>query len=495
MDNREIYNDPIIARKRKGDEDDPYKLINESLLVERNHALLTEIPNRFEKVKVVGVSGSFYEVENKILTENTYRVDYTNGVVFFHDTANGQTLTFRYFGEGGFYFPDSRIYLTDDSQEGTARDKFNDIDRAILEQKARVDEQIRSVPQPSEVVDMRIDHNGNVYPVAKDRIDALQIEIEDTYEDANGQIYSSLKERIDALQNQTGLIIDDLTGRLNEVESSITILPGQIELAVSELREDIDGDIQSINTTLNLIPGQLEAKVDVNGIIASLNLSEEGVRILGKLIHLDGQVMIDNAVIKSTHIESVIADKIKAGTLDSSVVTVRNSNSATKYTQIDGNGILVKGGAISIERPDGFVLINDGMMQGEFALQSANPPFRDTTDVTVRGQWIDVSSSSRRRIDRYTFQHAHRYLRFDVVRYVAAGAEGIIYIEDSGSGELLWSFTFNNNESHNSAQYLQSYNIDLGIPTGNTKSVIIRARTTIAGSPMSMHIGRVSLWG
>jgi|GEM_PF-3891360 len=201
--NLNIYNDPILARKRRGTVGDPYKRINETLVVHKNYVVLTEIPNRYEKVKVTdSLSNLYFEIEDGELTKDTYKVDYTYGVVFFHESLNGKSLTFSYLGEGALFFPDSRIYLTGDDPIGNVREKFKDIDRLILEQKNRVDTLIRENPQPSEVVDMRVDRNGKVYSVAKERIDAEQKKIEDAYVDLNGKSYPSLKERINAEQKK-----------------------------------------------------------------------------------------------------------------------------------------------------------------------------------------------------------------------------------------------------------------------------------------------------
>lgn len=174
-----------------------------------------------------------------------------------------------------------------------------------------------------------------------------------------------------------------------------------------------------------------------------------------------------------------------------------NPSDVRKYVRLRSDGLYIAKGAMTIEREDGFKVVDNGMLTGDFAIQGSNPPFRDFTDVTIRGQWLDVSSLQRRRFDRYTFSHMGRYLRIDLSRYVAqgGGAQGVIYAEDSATGDELWSISFDNNEQHDSAQFLQSYNIDLGIPTGRPKSIIIRLRTTVASYPASLHIGRISIWG
>ncbi len=197
----DIYNDPILFKKRNGDVNDPYKELTETIYIEKCCAHLTEIPNRAFGVKVTSSGEYMYEVKDEPLKTNTYSVNYTNGLVQFHESKNKKSLTFSYLGEGVINYPDSRIYLTEDKNFKTAKDKFADIDRGITEQKNRVDTLIRENPQPSEVVDMRIDRNGKVYPVAKDRVDAEQLKIEkltteinDSKKDLSGKTYNTLKD-------------------------------------------------------------------------------------------------------------------------------------------------------------------------------------------------------------------------------------------------------------------------------------------------------------
>lgn len=51
-------------------------------------------------------------------------------------------------------------------------------------------------------------------------------------------------------------------------------------------------------------------------IITIINMDYNGITLQGRLIHLDGQSLIDNAVIKDAHILNVDAGKIKTGYLD-----------------------------------------------------------------------------------------------------------------------------------------------------------------------------------
>lgn len=204
MDISNIYNDSIISKRRKGTAEDPYFNIRESLQVVNGKAVLSEIPNRFNKVKVTDSNGFLFYESMDESKDNLFTVDYAQGVVFFDSVQNGKKLKFEYLGEGAHFFPSERVYYEKLSETDvlTVKDKITRVGLDLLEQKGRLDEQLTSLPQASEVVDLRIDNNGNVFPVAKDRIDAEQIKIESAYRDANGITHSSLKDRIDAEQSK-----------------------------------------------------------------------------------------------------------------------------------------------------------------------------------------------------------------------------------------------------------------------------------------------------
>jgi hypothetical protein len=200
------FNSSIIGKHRKGTYDDPFKSFKITLPIINSKVTLPEIPNRFEKVKVTGYTSPLYEVEDGELIENTFKVDYENGVVFFNTIHNNTNLTFSFLGEGRHFFPADGIWVTKDINGNiqTATDKFNEIDSNIAAQKSRVDQQINAVPQPNEILDIRVDKNGVVFPIAKDRIDAEQKKIEDAYKAKNGITFSSLKERFDNIDDSIG---------------------------------------------------------------------------------------------------------------------------------------------------------------------------------------------------------------------------------------------------------------------------------------------------
>jgi hypothetical protein len=200
------FNSSIVGKMRKGTWDDPHKKITETLPIINGKATLSEIPSRSEKVSVTGNISTLYEIEDGELSEILYRVDYENGVVFFNVTHNNKNFTFTYEGIGRHFFPSDGIWVTQDTNGSiqTAKEKFDRVDLDIAAQKSRVDVHINSVPQPNEILDIRVDRNGVIYDVAKQRIDAEQKKIEDAYVSKKGTTFNSLKERLDKNDDDMG---------------------------------------------------------------------------------------------------------------------------------------------------------------------------------------------------------------------------------------------------------------------------------------------------
>lgn len=99
--------------------------------------------------------------------------------------------------------------------------------------------------------------------------------------------------------------------------------PEDTDKAIRTVQSQLAGSwaVQNINSAGDLISG--------------INLGANGAnRITGKLTHITGETLIDNAVIKSAMIESVLADKITTGTLNAANVNIINLN-ANKIVGLD----------------------------------------------------------------------------------------------------------------------------------------------------------------
>lgn len=373
-----------------------------------------------------------------------------------------------------------------------------------------IDHQFSVITQTIDSITTRVgDAEGNITALQQ-----TSVSLAGRLTDAEGNI-TTLTATVNGLQttvtnvqgdvSNVTQLADALQVRMTDAEGNISTLTqtaSSLQTQIANLDDDVQSQFTQLSNNINL-------RVEKGDVINQINISDENILIDGNKLHITATTTIDDASIDGAKIKDASIGTAQIGTIDAAIANIINlsANSIVggmlsaqndRVTFDLNNGFLnINEGAISIKRPDGFTVINDGILRGEFAVQSANPPWRDSTDVRTRGQWIEVSSSQTRRVDRYTFAHMSRYLRLDISRYVeqGGGATGIIYVNDMLTGEQLWSLSFDNSSTHSSATNLQSYNIDLGSPTGGVRSIAIRARTTLRDYPVNIHIGRVSLWG
>ena len=70
------FNNSIITKRRLGTAEDPFVSLSEAHTIENSVVQLSEIPDGFTKVTVIGQSITWAEQISGIPTANTYVVDY-----------------------------------------------------------------------------------------------------------------------------------------------------------------------------------------------------------------------------------------------------------------------------------------------------------------------------------------------------------------------------------------------------------------------------------
>ncbi|WP_079709873.1 BNR-4 repeat-containing protein [Paraliobacillus ryukyuensis] len=106
------YEDPIIHQPRAGTSEDPLKEIEEPLIIDNSGKVqLTEYPDRFYRVIVTGENQSWFETEDSVPNESSYRVDYERKTIHFNINNIGKQLSFRYLGRGNGFIPVNSIYV------------------------------------------------------------------------------------------------------------------------------------------------------------------------------------------------------------------------------------------------------------------------------------------------------------------------------------------------------------------------------------------------
>lgn len=122
--------------------------------------------------------------------------------------------------------------------------------------------------------------------------------------------------------------------------------------------EDSTEPIEAIRTQVTQLAGSWAVKnLNSNGdVLNSINVLADGTnRIDGRLTHITGQTVIDEAVIDSANLKKVSASKISGGEADFAKMTVVNFD-AKNVTSGTFTGLTFKGGLI--ESLDGSISIN-----------------------------------------------------------------------------------------------------------------------------------------
>ncbi|MFW7418380.1 gp58-like family protein [Vagococcus fluvialis] len=187
---------------------------------------------------------------------------------------------------------------------------------------------------------------------------------------------SSLEQTVDGFKMNVNNSLGGMNGQL-------TVMSNQINTTVNKF-ETVDGEVSKQESRITQLSNQLDFKVSANEVISRINMSPERIRIDSKLIHLSGQTLIDDAVIKNVMIAngaidnakiqdatisdakiiSVTANKIVANTL-SAITTNTGTLNVTGWMNLltDNNGI--RG---SYDYGDALGVYNARWFEGDFLL-------------------------------------------------------------------------------------------------------------------------------
>lgn len=108
--------------------------------------------------------------------------------------------------------------------------------------------------------------------------------IEASVRNVRGQV-ATLEIRADKIESRVTDEVNGLNSKIEQTASSITS-------TVEAIYKDLDGKITTNRSEIKQLDDEISMKVDVNGVISAINLSDEGVKIKGKNIDLEGTVTV-----------------------------------------------------------------------------------------------------------------------------------------------------------------------------------------------------------
>lgn len=173
----------------------------------------------------------------------------------------------------------------------------------------------------------------------------------------------------------------------NAVPYKYKIEKGNISTDWSPAPEDTDAKISAVQTTVTQTANSWAVKnlTSNSSILGQINLTDGTVKIDGKIVRITGQTVIDNAVIKSSMIESLTADKLTAGTIDANTIRVINLN-ANSLVGMDANFLTSRIGNAIVDLLQGKIITaQNGAM--ELNLNNAGLTFNQSAIITFNSSY------------------------------------------------------------------------------------------------------------
>ncbi|WP_353052350.1 phage tail protein [Bacillus thuringiensis] len=248
-------------------------------------------------------------------------------------------------------------------------------------------------------------------------------------------------------------------------------------------------------------PFDMDVRIRVVEVQDFSNENKPKVYTLGKLTKKPSDILA-NFTVAENQLKQLIDDggnlsllqkKLYANTYmytDNSGMWMIDPNNPYRYAHHGSGGSDYRRGMIRIEREDGYAVIIDGVLQHGFDIGGAEPPF---LEVGQEGYWWMTAQTELRSCNYYTFQHKSRYLNVLIAQYVEEGTTCETAIVD-GDGKTLLKKLVSTNTSigADEAKYGRLIEIDLGVPTGEAKSVYIQMRSTVDGK--KAYCRKLRMW-
>ncbi|PFK01387.1 hypothetical protein COI97_16100 [Bacillus cereus] len=307
-------------------------------------------------------------------------------------------------------------------------------------------------------------------------------------------IYDSINERYDSIE-------------LGDAKASIT---SDSKNEIEDIRESIETDRSSWKNVVDMVTDKITGN-DGGHVVLHPRLNPQEIFIMNTdSVNTATQVLrlnkngigfskngINGPFETAWTVDGVfIADFIKAGTLDGNLLKVGVIKGQKGNMVIDlNNDVLdIKNGAISITRPDGYKLINNGQANFDFAVGEASPAFIGG-EVDTWNKWLRTRSQQTQDAGLFSFRHQARYFKLKIgVGLEAGNADGagfVIFDQETGkvvADGLIWEWVGDNNF----AGGIRELTVDMGKPDGRKRSVSLAFKTN--NPNFYAYIRKVEAW-
>jgi len=190
--------------------------------------------------------------------------------------------------------------------------------------------------------------------------------------------------------------------------------------------------------------------------------------------------------IKTNNIQIIGADNYFYW--DGNALMAIDPSDVRKFIRLNSAGLYAARGSITIERGDGFKLVDNGYSNFNYAVDRADPaPL--SNGVYLEGRWYRTTNSEKGDVFYYSFEHVAQYLYLQLAFHAEDGGGGYVSVEGSGvdTGTVYQSFYTTHSITNDYATFGRIFVVDLGTPTGGTKSCYVRIRATVANKYVAVR--------
>lgn len=181
---------------------------------------------------------------------------------------------------------------------------------------------------------------------------------------------------------------------------------------------------------------------------------------------------------------SLGSDGIKATTSD-----------PNKFAIMDYRGFYVKGGAFTVERPDGAKWIQDGVFKNSLAIQQTYPPFLGSEiSASFNDRYYRTGASDYQHIGAYYANHDGRYMKIEGWALVSQAAMGFV-VDSIHSYKYIYHATTIPHEPGSTGGTRFEVVIDLGIPTYEEMAFYLMIRSASTPTTIGCRINKVMIYG
>ena len=249
----EKYQDTLLTKFNYDEYGNPISVLQKEtqVITKKSAAQLMQFPDEFHRVLVRDMEGNYLTESHQAgqLREREYFVNYTNGVVYFHQSQVAQSLTFEYYGRGVEMISTSRLFHKYDVDGREFTDCLTDIVdglidasvEIVVEEKKRQkneQERIERFDQQMNVIQQEILDKDSAF---QSQLQEQQGEFEELLEEVEDKILGSdnlFNQQLDKLDGQFHEKMEDWQAHVDGLAEQVD--HGTLEIAKLNTRLDVD---------------------------------------------------------------------------------------------------------------------------------------------------------------------------------------------------------------------------------------------------------------